>query len=98
MLMRFIVLLLLVLSSPAHAGLFSSAPSQPLPPEQAFRLEATMVDAATLEMRWQIAEGYYLYRDKFKLSVEGGTLGAVPSPATRRLLQFTTLRGPCGKP
>ncbi|HLA34315.1 MAG TPA: protein-disulfide reductase DsbD [Rhodocyclaceae bacterium] len=80
MLMRFIVLLLLVLSSPAHAGLFSSAPSQPLPPEQAFRLEATMVDAATLEMRWQIAEGYYLYRDKFKLSVEGGTLGAVQFP------------------
>ena len=37
-----------------------------LPVEQAFRFSATAVAADRLELVWQIAEGYHLYRDKFK--------------------------------
>ena len=47
-----------------------------LRPEQAFRPSATVRDA-TLELRWDIAPGYYLYRDKLKLTslTPGVTLG-----------------------
>jgi thiol:disulfide interchange protein DsbD len=57
--------------------------AEPLPPEQAFRFSARVVDAQTIEARWQIADGYYLYRDKFKFSVEGGSakLGVPKLPA-----------------
>ena len=36
-----------------------------LPPEQAFRFSARALDARTIEARFDIADGYYLYRDKF---------------------------------
>jgi len=36
--------------------------------EQAFVLTATAQDAATITVEWSIAEGYYLYRDRFKFS------------------------------
>ena len=41
--------------------------TQFLPVDQAFRFLATAKDANTLELRWQIAPGYYLYRQKFDL-------------------------------
>lgn len=36
-----------------------------LEPEQAFRVSAKVVDARTLGVNIQVAEGYYLYREKF---------------------------------
>ena len=45
-----------------------------LPPEVAFKFSARALDASTLEVRYQIADGYYLYRDKFKFAVEPETL------------------------
>jgi len=36
-----------------------------IPPEQAFILSAEVADAHTLTLRWDITDGYYLYRDKF---------------------------------
>lgn len=41
-----------------------------LPPEQAFRFSARALDPATLEARFDVAEGYYLYRDKMRFTVE----------------------------
>jgi thiol:disulfide interchange protein DsbD len=41
-----------------------------LEPEQAFKLAARALDATTVEVRFDIAEGYYLYRDKFKFAAE----------------------------
>src|SRR5471030_301149 len=41
-----------------------------LDPALAFRFSARAVDAGTLEVRYQIANGYYLYRDKFKFAVD----------------------------
>lgn len=52
-----------------------------LDPEIAFKFSARALDANTLEARWQIADGYYMYRDKFKFAVEGATLGAPALPA-----------------
>ncbi len=69
MLIRFLLLLLFVLTGLARA-------EEPLAPEEAFRFSARAVDARTLEARWTIADGYYMYRDKFKFALDGGTLGA----------------------
>jgi len=38
-----------------------------LPAQQAFQFFATVVNANKLQVKWHIAEGYYLYRDKIKL-------------------------------
>jgi thiol:disulfide interchange protein DsbD len=46
-----------------------------LEPDVAFKVSARALDANTLEARWQIADGYYMYRDKFKFELAGGTLG-----------------------
>ena len=58
----------------AHADEF-------LDPEVAFKFSARALDADTLEARWQIADGYYMYRDKFKFEVDGATLGTPRKPA-----------------
>ena len=52
-----------------------------LDPEVAFKFSARAIDANTLEARWQIADGYYMYRDKFKFEVVGGTLGKPKLPS-----------------
>ncbi len=59
-----------------------SAAQELLPPEVAFKFSARALDASTLEVRYQIADGYYLYRDKFKFAAEPDTvkLGAAQFP------------------
>jgi thiol:disulfide interchange protein DsbD len=52
----------------------------PLPPEKAFRFSARLLDAQTVEARFMIADGYYLYRDKIHFAVEPATAGlSVPA-------------------
>lgn len=53
-----------------------------LPAEQAFRFAARALDEHTLEARFSIADGYYLYREKFKFVVtpDGAVLGAPELP------------------
>jgi thiol:disulfide interchange protein DsbD len=53
-----------------------------LPPEVAFKFSARALDASTLEVRYQIADSYYMYRDKFKFTAEPETvkLGAPQFP------------------
>jgi thiol:disulfide interchange protein DsbD len=41
-----------------------------LPPEQAFRFSARALDERTIEARFSVADGYYLYRDKFGFTLE----------------------------
>ncbi len=47
--------------------------AKPLPAEQAFGVTAAAVDGNTLEVRFDVAPGYYLYRDKtaFRARAEG---------------------------
>jgi thiol:disulfide interchange protein DsbD len=47
-------------------------PAELLPPDEAFRFFAEVRDAETLWVSWQIADGYYLYREKFKLALPEG--------------------------
>ena len=76
--MRILTALLLCFSLFAHA-----TDGELLEADQAFRFAARVTDANTLEVRYQIADGYFLYRDKFKFSVEPAdiTLGAAQFPA-----------------
>ncbi|HZG19088.1 MAG TPA: protein-disulfide reductase DsbD [Herbaspirillum sp.] len=55
-----------------------------LPPEQAFQLSGRMVDGQTLELSYRIADGYYMYRDRFHFSAEGATLGEPQFPPGKR--------------
>jgi len=41
-----------------------------LDPDDAFRFSATVVDGETLKLRWDIEPKYYLYRNKFKFSLD----------------------------
>ena len=41
-----------------------------LPPEKAFQPTARALDGETIEVRFDIASGYYLYRDKFRLAAD----------------------------
>ncbi len=63
------LLALLLIAAPVFAGA-----AEPLEPEQAYKFSARVVDAATIEARWQIADGYYMYRDKFKFAVDPETV------------------------
>jgi thiol:disulfide interchange protein DsbD len=54
-----------------------------LEPQQAFRFSAQMLDTAHIEVHYQIAEGYYLYRDRFRFEAQpaGFLLGQPQMPA-----------------
>lgn len=43
-----------------------------LPPEEAFRLEARMLDAKTIEATWTIANAYYMYHERYAFKVTQG--------------------------
>jgi thiol:disulfide interchange protein DsbD len=77
---RYGALLTALLGSVATAAIAAGA--ELLPAEQAFRLSARALDDHTLEARFAIADGYYLYRDKFKFVVtpEGAVLGVPELP------------------
>src|SRR4051812_27541892 len=49
-----------------------------LPPEQAFRFSARALDEKTLEARFEVTDGYYLYRDKLKFALDPGMTDLVP--------------------
>ena len=39
-----------------------------LPPDQAFKISAKALSSDQLEISWDIAEGYYLYRNKIQFT------------------------------
>lgn len=51
-----------------------------LAPEKAFQFSARMAAPGQAEVTFRIADGYYLYRDRFKFEAEGAALGAVSIP------------------
>lgn len=61
---------LLLLLSIFFTGLVH-AQSEPLDPEDAFKFSARWVGDSA-EIRYEIAEGYYLYREKFKFEIATG--------------------------
>jgi len=57
------------------------AADQFLPPEQAFAVSARMVAPQRVEVLVRITSGYYVYREPFRFSAEGATLGPAELPA-----------------
>nr|WP_225984461.1 protein-disulfide reductase DsbD [Noviherbaspirillum aerium] len=51
-----------------------------LPPEKAFKFAARMIDAGTAEVTFTIADGYYMYRERFAFSAAGAQLGTPVIP------------------
>jgi thiol:disulfide interchange protein DsbD len=81
------LLLLLAASVPAAAQFGIGAKGDSLlEPEKAFRFSARALDDANLEVRFEIAEGYYMYRERFRFSAAGADarLGAPQFPAGKR--------------
>ena len=69
----------LLLALVPHAAL---AADDFLEPDQAFRLSATRGSEREVALRFEIAPGYYLYRERFAFEATGPvTLGEVPLPA-----------------
>ncbi|MFQ6372671.1 protein-disulfide reductase DsbD [Shewanella sp. YIC-542] len=69
----------------AHAsGLSDKFPflkSEPelMPVDKAFAFDAVQHDQV-VEVSWVIADGYYMYRDKISVTLDGGTLGEIAKP------------------
>ena len=59
----------------------ATAEDQFLPPEQAFRFSATMTNASVIEVRFDVADDYYLYRERFAFKADGAQLGTPVIPA-----------------
>ena len=80
LLLRLIVSILLlpgfVLAAAAAAEAF-------LPPEQAFRFSARALDKGSVEISFDVADGYYMYREPFSFAAEEASvqLGAALIPA-----------------
>lgn len=57
-----------------------------LPADQAFRFSAEVENPTTVRLNWQIASGYYLYRNQFKVEKLGGDvqLGQLQLPPGER--------------
>ena len=62
-----------------------------LHPAQAFKPTARALDGRTVEVRFAIADGYYLYRDKFRFAVEteGVKLGMPSLPKGKEKIDET---------
>jgi thioredoxin:protein disulfide reductase len=70
--LRLIALLFACFSGLAHAV----SEADLLEPEKAFRMSARALDERTVEVSFAIADGYYLYRERFKFEAEPGFGGA----------------------
>jgi thiol:disulfide interchange protein DsbD len=73
---RFLLLWLALVAPLAHAA----ASDELLEPEKAFRFSARALGADALEVSFAVAEGYYLYRDRFKFEAQDASLGPAELP------------------
>ena len=51
-----------------------------LAPEQAFQFSASLTSAQLITVRYVIADGYYMYRERFHFKAEGAVLGTPSFP------------------
>ena len=85
---RHLVLLLSSLAVLLGGALQSARAQDLLDPEKAFRMSVRALDDRTLEIGFEIAQGYYMYRERFKFALEGAgaevKLGSPVFPAGER--------------
>ncbi|HEX6690435.1 MAG TPA: protein-disulfide reductase DsbD domain-containing protein, partial [Burkholderiales bacterium] len=78
---RLLFLFLVAFCLPALAQLkLGNSTGELLEPEKAFRFSARSVDAGSVEVRFAIAEGYYMYRDRMRFEAQGARLGKPEFP------------------
>jgi thiol:disulfide interchange protein DsbD len=70
------LLIFFCLAGAAHAV----NPNDLLEPEKAFRISTRAIDASNVEVRFAIAEGYYMYRERFKFAVDAGSKAKLGAP------------------
>ena len=73
-------LLLLAALLALAAGRPARADEDYLEPDAAFRFSARMADSHTVAVTYQIANGYYMYRERFKFAAQGAMLGTPKIP------------------
>ena len=82
---RLFAVLAALVAAPALAQLNLGASSgELLEPEKAFQFSARALGADAVQVSFKIADGYYMYRDKFRFGLEGSSgakLGAPEFPA-----------------
>lgn len=74
MLQMLVVVICMMMASPAQAE------EDYLPPDVAFKLSAGMADAKTIVVHFKIADGYYLYRERFAFKTTNAALGKAEIP------------------
>ena len=78
------LLALSVAAAPVMAGgqqdLYTVGQHSLLSGKDAFRVRLSQAEGGHLKLSLSVAPGYYLYRDKINISVEGGKLGHVELP------------------
>lgn len=62
----------MIAAAPANAQLLFGSKNDLLDPEKAFRISARALDERNVEVEFRIAEGYYMYRDRFSFATESG--------------------------
>lgn len=57
-----------------HAPATAQTSGELLEPEKAFRISARALDRRSVEIEFKIAQGYYMYRNRFSFATESGKL------------------------
>jgi thiol:disulfide interchange protein DsbD len=73
--------LLLVATAALFAATLAHADDDFLDPAVAFKFSARMQDPQTIAVTYEIADGYYMYRERFKFAATGARLGEPRIPA-----------------
>jgi thioredoxin:protein disulfide reductase len=80
MTLRGLAVVVALLIVDAHAEGIASLQPRLLPPNEAFHLSARAVDSSTIEARFDVADGYYLYRDKMHFTTQPVAAGNAQLP------------------
>jgi thiol:disulfide interchange protein DsbD len=77
------ILLLLLSTATAALDAIDGLEEELLDPDKAFAISVSSIDDSTLQVRWEIADGYYMYRDRIRFSTDspGIALGEAILPA-----------------
>lgn len=83
--MKTIVFALLAMFTAAMPAPAAAQPGTPLPVDAAFGLDVARAPDGRLTLKWEIAPGYYLYREQIAVSTATGQAVAVDTaPGTRK--------------
>ena len=70
LLLKSILLFFLFINNVHSDGLFSSSKNTFLNVDEAFKISLNKNDNDNLSIKFDIAKGYYLYKDKIKIAIE----------------------------